>query len=145
LYIFVGDIPNLKAMKSICIVDDDDIYKIVFRKSLEILGFRSLILDFKDGREAIEYLANAKQDQIPDTFFLDINMSEMDGWEFMTEFNQIKSRFNKEIEIYLVSTSSLQRDIERAKRIPSVIGYLVKPVPYSKLRAILERTYSLSH
>jgi CheY-like chemotaxis protein len=131
-------------MKSICLIDDDDIFKFIFKKALEMLRFPYQVLEFNNGKEAFEYFNQSDQTQIPDIIFLDLKMSEMDGWDFLTEFQSIKVKFNKEIDIYLISNSSLQRDLKRAKETSGICDYMIKPVPVERLKTILEQTFSIS-
>lgn len=60
----------------------------------------------------------------PDYLFLDLNMPEMTGWDFLETFNPIKS----DPEIYILSSSVDERDIIKANQYMQVKKYLSKPL-----------------
>lgn len=129
----------MSNLSNICVVDDDKIYQLTFRKTIQSIGFNKQLLIFSNGEEAINFLQNKanRPDELPDIIFLDINMPIMDGWDFMEEYIQIKPRIGKQITIYLVSSSVDVRDLERAKAIAEISDYLIKPVTKEQLIQIL--------
>ena len=66
-------------------------------------------------------------------------MPVMNGWEFLERFTKIKNKFEKQITLYVVSSSINITDIERAKSLSSVENYLVKPVNIAELEAIFDK------
>lgn len=74
---------------------------------------------------------------MPDVIFLDINMPIMNGWQFLEQFKQIQPKIDKEITIYLVSSSFDDRDINRSKEYTEVTDYIIKPVKRSNLLSVL--------
>ncbi|MBA3986853.1 MAG: response regulator, partial [Flavobacteriales bacterium] len=76
-------------------------------------------------------------ENLPDIIFLDINMPEMDGWEFMDEFIQIQKSLSKKITIYIVSSSIAFQDTEKANRYKEISGYIIKPFQADCLKKIL--------
>lgn len=88
----------------------------------------------------MEYFkASLKDDEkIPDILFLDINMPVMDGWHFLQEFAEIKPHLAKAVTIYMVSSSILNQDIEKAKSISDVTGYIVKPINVQQFERIFK-------
>lgn len=124
-------------------MDDDKIFTYGFRKLTGIKGLFNEILDFSNGREAIEYLADPQNSQhLPDVLFVDINMPVMDGWEFNVAFGEIKSRLPKSITLYNISSSIDLEDISRAKKNPLVADYLLKPLDENYLAEIF---HNLQH
>ena len=123
----------------ICIVDDDEIYKFTFKKTLEIKNLAKKILVFSDGEEAIKFmfanLGNAKE--LPDVIFLDINMPIMDGFQFMDEYVKIHPRVGKKIIIYMVTSSVDPVDLEHAKKYDEISDYIVKPIKADDLSKII--------
>ncbi len=127
---------------TICLIDDDEIYKFVMRKIIEGLNLSVIknILTFSDGEEALEFIVNnvSNNSELPNVIFLDINMPIMDGWQFMHEYVQLKPRIGKKITIYMVTSSKNEEDIESAKRISEISDYLVKPVTSEELKLIID-------
>lgn len=124
----------------ICLIDDDDIYQFTFTRGLKSNKVAKKILVFSDGEEARDFMRDnvANTEVLPDVIFLDINMPVMDGWEFLEEFVKLKTKVQKKITIYMVSSSVDPADVERAKAISDVSDYLIKPVGESQLTQIIE-------
>jgi len=124
----------------ICIVDDDEIYRFTIIKILESLQLPTKTTTFSDGEQALDFISDhLDQDyELPDVIFLDIDMPVMDGFQFMDEYEKIRSRVGKNITIFMVSSSLDPVDIERAKNIGAITDYLVKPLVSVQLRTILE-------
>ncbi|TWR24594.1 response regulator [Mucilaginibacter achroorhodeus] len=119
------------------IVDDDKIFRYGFRKLTEIKGLFNEILEFSNGKEAIDYLKDPNNsNHLPDALFVDINMPIMDGWEFNDAFGEIKSQLPKSITLYNISSSIDIEDISRAKKNPLVADYLLKPLDENYLAEI---------
>lgn len=122
-----------QPFEHICIIDDDMIYINLVSKIIELKKIAKNILVFKNGKEAIDYFINSihiedNEVVIPRVILLDLNMPVMDGWEFLEEFAKIKSKINKKIDLYVVSSSINQQDIKRAKSNDVVLDYLTKPL-----------------
>lgn len=121
--------------KTIWIVDDDAIYQIIANKIIQRSDMFSAISSFKNGKEAIDYLYNALENNanLPDIILLDINMPIMDGWEFMEEMGLIKPKLPKEIVVYIVSSSIAVEDKNKSKSYENILGYLSKPITVNDL------------
>ena len=133
-----------RQMVTACIIDDDDIFIYGFKKFIEIKGVFAEILDFRNGKEAIDYLTNPHYaGNLPDLIFVDINMPVMDGWEFASNFEEIKSRIGKKISLYAISSSVDIHDINRAKNNPIITDYILKPISESYLAEIIN-SYQIS-
>ena len=119
----------------ICIIDDDDISRYYMSRNLESLNLSREMLVFSDGEDAISYIENNINNSfdLPDVIFLDINMPIMDGFQFMEAYTKLKPRIDKEISIYMTSSSISPEDVQRAKAVSEISDYLVKPVEPEKL------------
>ncbi|MBN9386143.1 MAG: response regulator [Chitinophagaceae bacterium] len=121
------------------IIDDDEIYQLVMRRTIEQTGVIGSILQFYDGEEALNYFKE-KQDTpegLPDLILLDINMPFMDGWQFLDEFVKIPFKEGYRRKIHIISSSSTSEDINKAKGYSIVSGYHVKPITKDKFEEIL--------
>ncbi|TRX28722.1 response regulator [Flavobacterium franklandianum] len=124
----------------IWIVDDDVIYQTIIQKLIKKAGVFSAHSSFMNGKEAINTLTNTigESEYLPDIILLDINMPVMDGWEFMEEIKLIKSKINKKIIIYIVSSSIAIEDKNKSKTFTDIIGYIPKPISIEDLIAIVQ-------
>ena len=130
----------IKKVASVCIIDDDLIYQFLIKEEIEYTNMVSKIMFFNNGEKALQFIENTlnnnKIDILPDIIFLDINMPVMDGWEFLEAYAQIKPKVEKKIVIYMVSSSTDIRDLDRAKSISEISDYIIKPVLGSQLKSI---------
>jgi YesN/AraC family two-component response regulator len=121
------------------IVDDDDIFTYGFKKSAAIKNLFNQVLNFGDGREAIDYLKDPRNsNHLPDVLFVDINMPVMNGWEFIDAFEKIRSQLGKNITLYIISSSIDLDDIKRAKNNTLIVDYLLKPIDKIYLKEIFD-------
>ena len=130
----------IKKVESVCIIDDDLIYQFLAKEEIEYTNMVNNIMFFNNGEKALQFIKNTLNnneiDILPDIIFLDINMPVMDGWEFLEAYAQIKPKVGKKIIIYMVSSSTDIRDLDRAKSISEVSDYIIKPVSGSQLKSI---------
>ena len=124
----------------IALVDDDKIFQLTASKTLKATAMTDTILQFENGEQALRFLREhtTNPDSLPDYIFLDINMPMIDGWMFLDDYENLKSKFPKPINIYMVSSSIDTRDIERAKKNINVKDYIVKPVTRDKFIELLK-------
>ena len=128
--------------KAIWVIDDDAIYQIIVNKIIQRSEMFSTITSFKNGKEAIDVLQEIVHNtadesaSLPDIILLDINMPIMDGWEFMEKMGLIKSKFSKDITVYIVSSSIATEDKNKSKTYSDILGYLSKPVTMNDLELI---------
>lgn len=127
--------PNQK----ICIIDDDEIYIFLMKKSFAAMGIHQEVISFLNGLDALEEFIQLKnnQEDLPGIILLDINMPIMDGWEFLNEFRKIQSENPSKIPIYIVSSSIANEDIEKSKKYPEIIDYLSKPLELETIVSII--------
>ncbi|MFV8281520.1 response regulator [Christiangramia marina] len=120
-------------MSKIYLVDDQPISNFITKKLLEIEGYRGTVKDFTNPCEAMEFVSEDRDAII----FLDLNMPEMNGWEFL---EMLQSR-NCSHRIIILTSSTSKIDVDKAKDYPAVIKYMVKPMnkqKFSELSGLLK-------
>tara|TARA_R110001592_G_scaffold218058_1_gene471967 strand:+ start:2547 stop:2951 length:405 start_codon:yes stop_codon:yes gene_type:complete len=124
---------------SICIIDDDDVYKFFVKKILKIKELGDNVLTFPDGEEAYNYIKENKGNPnlLPDIIFLDINMPIMDGFLFIEEYTKLRQEINKEITIYMVTSSIDPIDLMRSKKFTEIKDFITKPISAEVLQSII--------
>lgn len=135
----------MRKLKTIWIIDDDDIHQFFTKKSIEHFGPDSKISTFSNGQEALHDFNRLlpSSEQLPDIIFLDINMPEMDGWEMMDHLIKLLPQQSSKIDIYIVSSSIAASDRQRAKSYPEVSGFLIKPIlPETLVHVLGDSQYS---
>ncbi|WP_418262937.1 response regulator [Flavobacterium faecale] len=121
--------------KTIWVIDDDPIYKIIMKKIIDKSNLFSSIKVFSNGKEAIIALNESlnNNNNIPDLILLDIEMPIMDGWGFMKEVAKINPEQLRTISIYISSSSIATEDKEKAKNNKYILGYMSKPIKLEDL------------
>lgn len=128
----------MAAYRSVMLVDDNEIDNIINEKIIEANAFAEQILVFQTGQDALEYLREHQGDveSLPEIVFLDINMPIMDGFQFLTDFEEFADDVRNKCKIIMLSSSISPKDIDRAASSRYVKKYLNKPLNARYLEAI---------
>ena len=131
----------MTTLKTLTIVDDDDIFVFQTTKIIEQTNLVDLIKVFGNGLDAINFLKENKNnvDALPDIILLDLSMPIMNGWQFLEEYNKLNPTIGKKITIYICSSSISPDDITRAKTISEVSDYIIKPITKDKLIDLIKK------
>lgn len=127
---------------NILLVDDYEPTNILHQQFIKIHLPEATVNFFSDPYKALSALKNFEEEEftIPDIIFLDINMPTMSGWEFLEAFNLLK--FDKDINIYVLSTFDDEKYRIKAKKNPLVKNYFTKPLTKIILmQAIFNKTF----
>ena len=113
-------------MKSCLIVDDSKVIRMVARKILQELEFRTI--EAEDGKIALE----ACQRDLPDVVLLDWNMPVMNGIEFLREMRKLPNGSHP-----VVVFCTTENDIEHIQEALSAGAdeYIMKPFDSEILQA----------
>lgn len=127
-------------MKKVYLIDDDDIFVFLTKKTILKVSDNLDVEVFSDGYQAITHLKAIAEDKeaLPDVIFLDLNMPVMDGWEFLSEYETLCSSLSRDIKLYIVSSSISPHEMERADNIPAVSAFIIKPLVKEKFLEILQ-------
>ncbi|EON78963.1 Two-component response regulator [Lunatimonas lonarensis] len=116
-------------MVKIILIDDDPISTFVTEKLIhKNIKIPCEIFTFDNARDALSNVDKIR----PNYLFLDLNMPEMTGWDFLEEFNPK----NQNPEIYILSSSVDERDIKKANQYKQVKRYLSKPLIKQYIKSI---------
>ena len=131
----------MSTQKSVCIIDDDKVYTFGVKKIIKSYLPNNEVLTFENGKEALEGLLELQDSgkELPDLILLDIEMPEMNGWDFLTEFDSIRSKTDKVIDIFVIS-SRVDKNTEELYKIEwdeKVSDFIKKPVQIQALKKLL--------
>lgn len=108
-------------MLTIVLIDDDPISTFVTEKLiLKNVKEPCKFYKYQSAKKALEEINDIQ----PNYLFLDLNMPEMNGWDFLDQFHPV----NDDAKIYILSSSVDQRDITKASQYLVVKDYLSKPL-----------------
>ncbi|MFY0650967.1 MAG: response regulator [Cyclobacteriaceae bacterium] len=127
-------------MKRIAVIDDDEVFQLIIQKQIEMQNVECEILKFFNGEEAINYLIEniGHSEKLPQLIMLDVNMPIKDGWEFLEEYSQLTKVVRESIKLYMVTSSVIQSDIDKAKNDQNIIDFVSKPITNNQLKNMLQ-------
>lgn len=122
------------------LIDNDPVNNLINQKMIRIVYPDSKINIFLDPIKGFEFIqANILDSSANKTvLFLDINMPEISGWDFMKKIEQTKSIAIKNLTIYMLSSSVEPMDLKKSKRNMHVKGFLEKPMTIKFLKSLNE-------
>ncbi|WP_111309024.1 response regulator [Confluentibacter sediminis] len=131
----------MNQIKTLTLIDDDDIFVFLTKKVIEQTNLVNLIKVFGNGLDAINFLKKNKYntDSLPEIILLDLSMPIMNGWQFLEEYAKLNPSIGKKITIYICSSSISHDDITRAKSINEVSDYIIKPITKNRLIEVIKK------
>ncbi|KOS06008.1 hypothetical protein AM493_08140 [Flavobacterium akiainvivens] len=125
-------------INSLFVIDDDKIYHFLLKNLFKQNGINVATSFFHNGQEAIEVIKNDKDgNTMPDLILLDVNMPIMNGWQFIEEYNKLFGSLPHPSQIYMISSSNDEVDINKAKGYDKIVkDYLLKPICKEDLEKI---------
>ena len=131
----------MSAAKNICIIDDDKVYTFGLKKIIKNHLPKNKVTTYENGRLALDGLlkANEENTPMPDYILLDIDMPEMNGWDFLKEFERFRAGLDKKIEIFVISSrvENQNHEIFKMEWDERVADFIPKPVDENTLKDIL--------
>ena len=121
------------------IVDDDELSNYITGKIVEHAGLAEKADSFYSAKAALKYLktnSSMRQGDYPDLIFLDLNLYDMKGWDFLSEYIKLKESYRRKITLFLLTNSIAEKDREQAKKFPCIKGYLQKPLTMGMIQEI---------
>lgn len=117
---------------NLLVIDDDDINIFIIKKIVEKTGYNVHMVSKANGLLAIDHLsAKLGQEDFPHLILIDINMPVLNGWEFLDAYEALNSL--KQPDMYMLSSSVYENDIEKAKTYVKVKGFISKPLSIERL------------
>lgn len=124
----------------ILIIDDDEINNFIAAKLIDKIPPKATVSTCLNGQEGIDFIKAriGNEEEMPDIIFLDINMPVMNGWEFLEEYDSVKSQITKNVSINMLSSSVYNDDISKSKTFLTVNKFISKPLTIEKIKDLYQ-------
>ena len=109
----------------VVVIDDDAVVLFLHKVLIQKSALPSQVFDFPNAGDALEFVIERSQKNHL-LIFLDINMPDMNGWEFLDRLAQLASP--KKIFVVMVTSSINYSDRKRAEQYSLVIDFREKPL-----------------
>ncbi|MGV3503443.1 MAG: response regulator [Adhaeribacter sp.] len=119
----------------VILVDDDDMVMYLHKMLARLSGLAANPVCFGDGKSTLAYLTAHHQADSQYLVLLDINMPEMNGWDFLQAVQH--TRFADALLVIMVTSSIDEADREKAREFRQVVTFLEKPLNVETCRQIL--------
>ena len=132
--------PGSNVELEILLIDDDATTNFLHRRAIHKANRAAVVREVTDGAEALELLRarEAAGEPLPNFIFLDINMPRLDGWGFLTAYEQLPAAWRRGARLFMLTTSLNPDDHERADRFTDVRGVLDKILSPERFGELME-------
>lgn len=127
----------------VMLIDDNHIDLKINSKIIGITKLFDEIISCQSGEEAIAYFTSHENqpDKLPHLILLDIQMPEMDGFEFLENYKLLPEELKASSRIAMLSSTLDFGDIRRAEANPYVIKLLKKPLYPAQLQSVFNSCF----
>lgn len=129
---------NVSDKLQVILVDDDPVVLMLQENSVRMAALDENPLPFEHAEEALKYLVEQDTNKSNESFLilLDINMPNMNGWEFLDRISFELRHLN--IFVLMVTSSTNIADKQKANQYYQVIGFIEKVLTKAKVEQIKE-------
>ncbi len=132
-----------RKLNNILLIDDSDSDNFINNRIITKANVTEKITITYGAREALDYLSEPIEGQYPrpEIIFLDINMPDMTGWDFLDEYLTLSDEKKANVVVCMLTTSRLDKDRDKAASYGVVDYYSMKPLTDKKLMEIIEKNF----
>lgn len=116
--------------KTALIIDDNEIDRYIAKTVLQKQVFIDEVVCVESATDGLEYLIrNSASGTLPPVvILLDINMPDMNGFEFLQEYDKLPDSIKAQCNVIMLTTSLTQKDREQADANRYIGSFLNKPL-----------------
>ncbi len=133
--------------EKVMLIDDNDIDLKINSKVIALSKLFDDIIICKSGAEGLSYIKKHinQPHLLPQFILLDIQMPEMDGFEFLELYKNLPLSFLNSCKLAILSSTLDFGDIKKAEANPYVVRLLKKPLYPNELEEVLKATFNSAH
>jgi CheY-like chemotaxis protein len=120
----------------VVLIEDDQAMNYYHHRLFVKQNFADEVLSYHSAEEALDGIKCLQQLERL-YIFLDLNMPQMNGWQFIEELQKIKFDSNAQIKLFVLSSSVNPNDLMKAKQNSVVTDYLSKPLSIETITNII--------
>jgi len=128
---------------NVMLIDDSDLDNFINKKIIEHSQFAKNVFVHSNAKNALAFfdnlinLGDGQQELYPEIIFVDINMTVMNGFQFIEELLKNFERLLVKPKLFILTSSQFREDRQRATDLSPDIGFLSKPLTAHILESLL--------
>jgi len=132
-----------KKLNTILLVDDLEADIFLISRVIEKAKITKNIKTCFGAQDALDYLTNNINDSYskPEIIFLDINMPDMSGWDFLEAYNMLNEDIKAKVVVCMLTTSRSETDRNKAAQYNVVNEFTNKPLTNEFLMDIVKKNF----
>ncbi|MCE7063658.1 response regulator [Dyadobacter sp. CY326] len=124
----------MKPLLHFFLIDDSAFDLFIYEKLLLKSGITDSVKTFNSARDALKHLVSQGANLPESVILLDLQMPDMNGFEFIEEFDSLPPLLQEKIRIFMLSSTIDTRDIDKARASLHILDLLPKPLEIATLK-----------
>lgn len=131
-----------KKFNYVLLVDDDETSNFITHTVVSRMDMAHGVQTNVNSQDALDFtirhLGRNAEKECPDMIMLDINMPDMDGFQFLDELDKHGLLGKDELRIVMLTSSESERDVNKSMHY-AIHAYLNKPLTPEKLQTLMRQ------